>query len=249
MLNMIPKVIHYCWFGRNPLPESARKCVASWKAYFPDYEIKEWNEDNFDVNIIPYTKEAYEAKKYAFVSDYARFWVLYKYGGLYFDTDVEVIKSMDDIIARGPFMGIEVPANATGDVPMVAPGLGLGVTPGLGLYKELLDYYSDLHFVDTEGKINTTTIVKYTTEVLQSKGLRSINDIQEIAGVWIYPRDFFNPLDDATGKLDITENTRSIHWYSKTWISNYGPMRIKLTRMAHRLFGNNSLQWIKKLIR
>ena len=105
---MIPKVIHYCWFGRNPLPESAVKCINSWRKHFPDYEIKEWNEDNFDVNIIPYTKEAYEAKKYAFVSDYARMWILYHFGGLYFDTDVEVIKPMDDIVKRGPFMGIEV---------------------------------------------------------------------------------------------------------------------------------------------
>ena len=104
---MIPKIIHYCWFGRNPLPPLAEKCIASWREFLPDYEIKEWNEDNFDVNIIPYTADAYNAKKYAFVSDYARFWILYKYGGLYFDTDVEVIKSMDDIVERGPFMGCE----------------------------------------------------------------------------------------------------------------------------------------------
>lgn len=104
---MIPKIIHYCWFGRGPLPELAQKCIASWKKYLPDYEIKEWNEDNFDVNIIPYTAEAYKAKKYAFVSDYARFWILYQYGGIYFDTDVEVIRPMDDIIERGNFMGFE----------------------------------------------------------------------------------------------------------------------------------------------
>ena len=107
---MIPKIIHYCWFGRNPLPELAQKCIASWKKYLPDYEIKEWNEDNFDVNIIPYTAEAYAAKKYAFVSDYARFWILYKYGGIYFDTDVEVIRPIDDIIAKGNFMGCETDA-------------------------------------------------------------------------------------------------------------------------------------------
>ena len=95
---MIPKIIHYCWFGRNPLPQSAIKCINSWKKFFPDYEIKEWNEQNFDVNIIPYTSEAYQAKKYAFVSDYARMWVLYNYGGIYFDTDVEVIKPMKDIV-------------------------------------------------------------------------------------------------------------------------------------------------------
>ena len=104
---MIPKVIHYCWFGRNPLPPFAVKCIESWKKFLPGYEIKEWNEDNFDVNIIPYTQEAYEARKYAFVSDYARFYILYHHGGIYFDTDVEVIKSIDDIIERGAFMGCE----------------------------------------------------------------------------------------------------------------------------------------------
>ena len=117
---MIPKIIHYCWFGRNPLPELAQKCIASWKKYLPDYEIKEWNEDNFDVNIIPYTAEAYAAKKYAFVSDYARFWILYKYGGIYFDTDVEVIRPIDDIIAKGNFMGCETDASGS-DAASVAP--------------------------------------------------------------------------------------------------------------------------------
>ena len=141
---MIPKIIHYCWFGRNPLPESAKKCIDSWRKFLPDYEIKEWNEDNFDVNIIPYTQQAYEAKKYAFVSDYARFWILYHHGGVYFDTDVEVIRPMDDIIEKRPFMGREKGAfikdicdntiTVQGDAGLgVAPGLGLGVNPGLGL--------------------------------------------------------------------------------------------------------------------
>ena len=131
---MIPKVIHYCWFGRNPLPESAVKCIDSWRKFMPDYEIKEWNEDNFDVNAIPYTAEAYQMKKYAFVSDYARFWILYQYGGLYFDTDVELIKPIDDIVEKGPFMGIEetckiIPVNLVG-YPLVNPGLGISVEQG-----------------------------------------------------------------------------------------------------------------------
>ena len=96
---MIPKIIHYCWFGGNPLPDSAMKCIASWKKFLPDYEIKKWNESNFDVNMIPYVKEAYQVKKYAFVSDFARFYILYKYGGLYFDTDVEIVKPLDSIIS------------------------------------------------------------------------------------------------------------------------------------------------------
>ncbi|MDE6783607.1 MAG: glycosyl transferase, partial [Paramuribaculum sp.] len=141
-MSSIPKVIHYCWFGGKPLPKLARKCIRSWKKYLPDYEIQEWNESNFDVNIIPYTAQAYEAKKYAFVSDYARFWILYKYGGLYFDTDVEVIRNMDRIIEAGSFMGCETTceeAQARGGGLSVAPGLGLGAPAGSELYKEILD--------------------------------------------------------------------------------------------------------------
>jgi len=202
---------------------------------------------NFDVESIPYTAEAYRIKKYAFVSDYARFWVLYHHGGLYFDTDVEVIKPMDDIIERGPFMGVEVPCKV-GFEPEVNPGLGLGVNPGLRLYKSILDYYGALHFVDVGGNIIPGTVVKHTTDVLVRYGLCFTDEIQEVAGVWIYPQDYFNPLDDATGRLNITKNTRSIHWYSKTWVDNYGPVRIKITRWIHRIFGVNSLKWLKKLI-
>lgn len=249
---MIPKIIHYCWFGRNPLPESAIKCINSWEKFFPDYEIKEWNEDNFDVNMIPYTREAYEAKKYAFVSDYARFWILYKYGGLYFDTDVEVIKPMDDIIQRGPFMGVEVEAISS-DACMahslgVNPGLGLGVIPGLVIYKEILDYYSILHFINTDGTFNQMTIVKHTTHVLIQNGLKQTNNLQYVAGVWIYPRDYFNPLDDNTGRLFITENTRSIHWYTKTWLKKRHPITTWIVRRIHRYFGNDSLEWVKRKI-
>lgn len=104
---MIPQTIHYCWFGNKPLSETAIKCISSWKKYFPNYTIKEWNENNFNINIIPYTKEAYKRGKWAFVSDYARFWILYNYGGIYFDTDVEVIKPFDIIIENGPFLGLE----------------------------------------------------------------------------------------------------------------------------------------------
>lgn len=244
---MIPKTIHYCWFGRNPLPESAQKCIASWRVFFPDYEIKEWNEDNFDVNIIPYTKEAYEAKKYAFVSDYARFWILYQYGGLYFDTDVEVIKPMDDIIARGPFMGVEVPTKK-GTKPQVAPGLGLGVTPGLDLYKILLDKYATLKFRKEDGSLNQKTIVAYTSEILRALGLQPTEDIQQVSGVWIYPVDYFNPLDSLTGKLKITENTRSIHWYMNSW-SDTGKFYKWLSKLSHRWFGTKLSQAKSRLFK
>lgn len=247
-MTSIPKVIHYCWFGRNPLPESAVKCINSWKKCFPGYEIKEWNENNFDVNIIPYTREAYEAKKYAFVSDYARMWILYHYGGLYFDTDVEVIKPMDDIVARGAFMGIEVEAKE-GMTPYVAPGLCLGVTAKHIIYKEVLDIYQDLHFLIDDGKFNSYAIVPITSDVLCHNGMKAINELQQVAGVWIYPRDYFNPLDDNTGRLVITENTRSIHWYTKTWMKKQNPLRVWIVRRIHRYFGNDSLAWLKKIVK
>ena len=219
---MIPKIIHYCWFGGNPLPPLAQKCIASWKKYFPDYEIKEWNESNFDVDIIPYTSEAYKAKKYAFVSDYARFYILYQYGGIYFDTDVEVIRYMDDIIARGPFMGCEnyAMSGATPHELCVNPGLGLGVSPGLGLYKDLLELYSELHFYKDDGTLNLTTIVEYTTNMLCKYGLRNTSDIQQCAGVWIYPKEYFCPKDYQTRKLTITTETVCIHHYDGSWLKS-----------------------------
>ena len=217
---MLPKIIHYCWFGGNPLPELAQKCIASWRQFFPDYEIKEWNESNYDVHKIPYMREAYAAKKYAFVSDYARFDILYAEGGLYFDTDVEVIKDMSDIIERGNFMGCEKPAQE-GATPMqmgVAPGLGLGVNPGLGLYKKLLDIYEGMHFDRDSNGVPLYTVVDITTDLLVKEGLENTNGIQYIGGVYIYPVDYFNPISIVTKRLKITKNTRSIHHFMASWM-------------------------------
>ena len=244
---MIPKKIHYCWFGRNPLPESARKCIASWRKYLPGYEIIEWNEDNFDVNCIQYTREAYEAKKYAFVSDYARFKILYEEGGLYFDTDVEVIKSMDDIISAGPFMGFEIDSDEDIEIGQVNPGLGLGAIPKMDLYKEILDYYSNQIFINNNGDINQTTVVTRITEILINRGLGYRKGIQEIGEIKIYPSEYFNPLDDLTGKLRITKNTRSIHWFTKSWLE-VSSFRTKISRFAHRIFGVGTTQRIKSLL-
>lgn len=216
---MIPKIIHYCWFGGNPLPPLAEKCIESWKKYFPDYEIKRWDESNFDVNIIPYTKEAYEAKKYAFVSDYARFYILYKYGGLYFDTDVEVIKPMNDIIAAGSFMGCENPSKVN-EAPVrlgVNAGLGLGSTSQLPIIKEIIDHYNKLHFKRADGSLDKTTIVTYTTDILCKHGLVNTSEIQNVAGMNIYPCEYMCPLDYTSGILNITPKTVSIHHYTASW--------------------------------
>lgn len=233
---MIPKVIHYCWFGRNPLPKSALKCIDSWRKFFPDYVIKEWNENNFDVNAIPYTKEAYEAKKYAFVSDYARFKILYENGGVYFDTDVKVIKPFDEIIERGAFMGREAGAylkniisHYQGECLAVAPGLGLGVNPGHPIYKEFLDLYDNLSFKNQDGSLNVKTIVSYTSEILVKHGLGDDNKHpQNIDGIWIYPADVFCPMDHTRGcKVTITPNTVSIHLYDASW-SDHSSFQYKL---------------------
>ena len=220
---MIPKIIHYCWFGRNPLPQSAEECIASWKKFLPDYEIKEWNEDNFDVNITTYTSEAYKARKFAFVSDYARFWILYNYGGLYFDTDVEILKPLDDIISRGGFMGIEKIEGNTIDnfeegTVLVNAGLGLGVEKGHPLYKEILDVYNKKHYIGWNGKF-TGTVVTTTTNILLKKTKLEKDKITEIEGIFIYPDEYFDPMNYYTKEIKITEKTRTIHKYATTWVT------------------------------
>lgn len=254
--NEIPKKIHYCWFGRNPLPKSAVKCIQSWKKYFPDYEIIQWNEDNYDVNKIKYTREAYKAKKYAFVSDYARFDILYHEGGVYFDTDVEVIKSFDDILANGAFMGCEIDGltsledvrihSSTNVDGTVNPGLGIAVAPGLGIYEEILNYYASQNFLNEDGTINQETVVTKTTKILREQGMKNVREIQTIGGITIYPKEYFNPMNNNTGVMDITENTHSIHWYSMSWISPGIRMKSRITRVFHRFFGENCFAVIKK---
>ena len=242
---MIPKVIHYCWFGGSALPKSALKCIESWKKFFPDFEIKEWNESNFDVNIMPYTQEAYKLKKYAFVSDVARFWILCKEGGIYFDTDVEVVSSFDDIIAKGAFMGVEIPS-FQGKYPGVNPGLGIGADAGNKVISKIFNYYKNLHFTDSNGNKLPGTVVTHTTDVLVSFfQLQPNNEIQHLDGVTIYPVDYFNPFNDLTGELKKTGNTRSIHWFSKTWIEK-PTWYFTITRFLHRLLGTDFFIRIKK---
>ena len=242
---MIPKVIHYCWFGRTPLPKVALKCIASWRRYFPDYEIIEWNEDNFDVNIIPYTRDAYSDRKYAFVSDYARFWILYHFGGVYFDTDVEVIKPMDDIIERGPFMGLEIAGNNC----KINPGLGLSAMPEDPIYEVILASFAGLDYYLPDGSRNLYTMIPMVTDIMSSSGLDGSEQIQYLAGVYIYSPDFFNPLDDATGRLRITPSTRTIHWYMKSWMPRENKVKTWLKRILRRIFGNKCVAFWGKMIK
>ncbi len=216
-MTKIPKIIHYCWFGKKQLPEIANKCIDSWKNFLSDYEIKLWNETNFDVNCCKYVKQAYESRKYAFVSDYARFKTIYEYGGIYFDTDVELIKSIDDIVEKGPFMAFE--KNNKGK--MVAPGLGIASYPKHKIYKEILDVYEKTSFIKEDNSFNSKIVGEYITDIFKKYGLKSGIEIQQIEGIYLYPKEYFSPKDFETQKMVITENTRSIHHYSASWVDSY----------------------------
>lgn len=242
---MIPKTIHYCWFGRGELTPLAKKCIASWRQFFPDYEIKEWNEDNFDVNCIPYTADAYRAGKYAFVSDYARFWVLYYFGGVYFDTDVEVIRPMDDVMEKGPFMGFEL----LGERAAVNPGLGLASVPGVSLYKAILDRFKQMSFLTENGSLNPYTMIPMVTDLLKERGLNGNGTIEQVSGITIFPPDWFNPFDDATGRLRKTDNTRTIHWYAKSWLPTESGWKLWLKRKLRRAFGKKAIQHLGALLK
>ena len=224
-MTAIPKKIHYCWFGGNPLTELGERCLESWKKFFPDYEIIEWNESNYDVNKLTYIKEAYDEKKYAFVSDFARFDILYQYGGVYFDTDVEVIKDMRDIIERGAFAGLESPGD-------INAGLGLACSAQCNLVKEVIDSYKADCFINEKGELNLKTVVTRVSEIFEKHGLTKENAIQKVEEFTIYPVDYFGPKDIQTYVLNITENTRSIHHYDGSWAT---PARKKFKNDRHEL--------------
>lgn len=225
---MIPKIIHYCWFGGKPKPTSVLRCIDSWRKYCPDYEVKEWNEGNFDVYVLPYTRDAYQAGKYAFVSDVARFWVLYQEGGVYFDTDVEVIRPIDDLVERGAFMGWEK-ADALGNMH-VAPGLGLAAPKHFPFYKEVLDGFASLPYYLENGQWNPYTMIPLVTDLLKQKGLRVDGTFQNVNVINIYPADYLCPMDSLTGKIELTDNTHTIHHYSMSWLPKSSQWRVKVMR-------------------
>jgi hypothetical protein len=216
----ILKKIHYCWFGKNELPESAKKCILSWKKYFSDYEIVEWNESNYNINKTDFIKEAYAAKKYAFVSDYARFDILYNYGGIYFDTDVEVIKPFGDILRNSAFMGFET-------VGEVNSGLGMGSIAGNEIFQKILNYYNNRHFLKPDGSYDTRTVVSIASDIMTGYGLKRENRIQSIEGITIYPIEYLCPMSFETGKVEITNNTVSIHHFDGSWVSENGQKTTK----------------------
>lgn len=209
----IPKIIHYCWFGGNPLPAKVVKCIESWKKFCPDYEIKQWSEDNYDFEKNQYIKMAYKEKKWAFVADYARLDVLYEHGGIYLDTDVELLGSIDFLLENKVFMAIEKYSS------LVNTGLGFGCEPGNEHVKKMRDIYNDLSFYKPDGKLNVKPCTEYTTEYLKNYGYVEQDIQQMVDGINIFPSEYFCPIDYNTGKMFKTNNTIGIHWYDASWFS------------------------------
>lgn len=221
---MIPKIIHFFWFGSNPKGEKEQKCIDSWKKHCPDYEIKEWNESNVDLDIVPFVRQAYEAKKYAFASDVLRLWAIYTYGGIYLDTDVELIKSYDDLLDNEGFIGFE-------NNDFVNTGQCVACEKGNPIIKQMLDYYDNLQF-DPSNVIKCTEI---NTNVLVANGLKLNGEKQIIDGFVVYPREYFNPYDNIVDRTYTTDNTYSIHWYANSWGSKRNPIVAKAIICYHRI--------------
>lgn len=218
-MNKIPKIIHYCWFGRVEKPKLAKKCIKSWKKFLPDYEIIEWNEDNFDINSNLYVKQAYEAKKYAFVSDYVRLYALYNYGGIYMDTDVEVLKSLDKFLQYEAFIGFE-------SKQLCGTGI-IGSEKKNLMIKEFLELYDNIKFINDDGSLNQTTNVSMITDLFTKYGVELNDTQQSIKGMEIFPKTYFCPLNYGDGHTEFSKDTYTIHHFAGSWLSEDVQKNIK----------------------
>ena len=222
----IPKVIHYCWFGNGKMPPLAEKCIKSWKKYCPDYEIICWNEENFDISQNRYMREAYESRKWAFVSDYARLKIVHEQGGIYLDTDVELIKPLDSLIEDVGFMGFD-------EKGIIATGLGFAAEPGNKIIGEFLADYDDIPFILEDGSFDMTPCPDRNTKALVRLGMDTRVMDQVFMGIRFLPDEYLCPMDYNTGKKTVTKNTYSIHHYSASWTS---PVTKRTTRIK-RIIG------------
>ena len=235
---MVPKKIHYCWCGRGKKPQLTKKCISSWKKVCPDYEIIEWNEENLNIDAYPYAKYCLENKKWAFLSDFVRLVVVAEHGGIYFDTDVELLKRPDDLLLYGAFYGFENNSN-------VATGLGFGAEANHPTILAMREQYLNLK-ANEDGTYPLVVCPALNTQALIPFGLKLDGSRQNIAGAEILPSDFLNPYDDPTGRLNKTSNTISVHWYTKSWMSRGSILRSRLTKPLHRIFGVNAFKRFRK---
>ena len=241
----IPKVIHYCWFGDNELPKLAKKCIKSWKKYCPDYEIICWTDKNFDITQNQYANEAYKAGKWAFVSDYVRLKVIYDNGGIYLDTDVELIKPLDDLLDNGGYMGFD-------EKGIVATGLGFAADKGDKIVEEMLKDYDNISFLMEDGSYDLTPCPDRNTDALKRLGMDTYNTNQTFNGMRFLPKEYLCPMDYYTGKKTITKNTYSIHHYCASWTSSVTKRTTRIKRiigvkMYNKLYGKflHKFKWLE----
>ena len=235
---MIPKKIHYCWFGGKELPQLAQKCIASWEKYCPDWEILRWDESNFDFSRYPFAEYCLKNKKWAFLSDIVRLVVIYEQGGVYLDTDVELVRSLNSLCIHDAYYGFEL-------AEQINTGHGFGAVAGHETVKALLDTYLQLR-PDEKGDYPLIACPQLNTEPLVKMGLVLNGKHQQIAGAEIYPIAYFNPYEYTTGRMKKTSHTYSIHWFNQSWISPWRKIRFKLTKPFHYLFGVDCFRWLKK---
>ena len=234
---MIPKKIHYCWFGKNPLPEDAKRYIESWKKFCPDYEIKEWNEENFDLDRYAYVREAYDNRKFAFVSDVARLYALYTEGGIYMDTDVEVLKPLDEFLKYEGVSGFE----SSTQIPT-----GLMASRDLHpLVKEWLDEYEDIHFVKEDGSFDLTTNVTRITNSCLKHGFVPDGKLQTVADFTFFSSDYFCPKSHETGIISCTENTVTIHHFAGSWLSDESK---EVVALIHAIHAKVKIKFLAKII-
>lgn len=243
---MIPKKIHYFWVGGNPKPESVLFCIESWKRYCPDYEIIEWNESNYDFSKNRYMQQAYEAKKWGFVPDYARLDVIYQYGGIYLDTDVEAIRSFDSVLHNKAFFGFE---KTTEKEHFVACGLGFGAEAGNTLVREMRDAYEEVAFVQDNGKLNLLPSPQYNTRVLLKHGLQNQDKDQILDDAVVYASDVLCPKMYCSSVTNLTDRTLSIHHYDASWMDGerkrLHDINVRLNRLFGDKAGNTLSKWLE----
>ena len=233
---MIPKIIHYFWIGGNPKPESVLYCIESWKKYCPDYEIIEWNESNYDFTKNEYMYQAYQAKKWGFVPDYARLDVVYQHGGIYFDTDVELIKKPDHLLENMAFFGFDRARDISKNT--VACGLGFGAEQKHPILKDMMDMYSGVLFLKQDGSLDQTPSPIYTTECLKKHGLKNEDTDQRLGTVMIYASDVLCPKSFGEQKLHLTDRTVSIHHFDATWLDDAMRRKNVRTNRINKLLGD-----------
>lgn len=236
---MISKTIHYCWFGGNKKPKLSLKCIESWRRNCPGYEIIEWNEKNFDINKNRYVKDAYKNKKYAFVSDYVRLYALCHQGGIYMDTDVEVLGSLDEFLHHQAFSGFE----SKGIIPT---GI-MACEKGYGLFKEFMDHYEDRPFVKEDRTLDMTPNTVIMTNIIKKYGFVPDGSYQIINGFALYPEDVFCPLEMGTGILKLTERSKTIHYFSASWYSKNMKVKSKLSKLIRKTIGLNNTEKLIQL--